>query len=396
MERSNHISLSNRTFLRIPGLADEHAGTSLTIDGLTCSIDDCISLLLHNDLAICTRALNILAEVSSAARSEAHAIAGAMHRVSSIPDTSIAQLAESSLCRFISSNLASPEIVSIGAQWVKTWDPTSPLSPAKSKLISELKEVIVKIRFEGTPQSTNQIVEARHVLCRSFEAEHLRAAAAEAIHAILCDETPSLARDRRVFAEQFLSLFRSMPHMSANYTTLRRIASAVFTTGMATPMKPASSRVVATNVAPSASQNRGVESSELSPQARLLIDNLIAERGGEFVSRLVANDYEMIRKAQGLSLQEFRTLTNRIRSRAASDPWARAALLDLVRAPHEPAVSSSVRTAVLGGLVTEARKLGRLSSQIEKEVFAISAEIPALPFLQGHDTPESDGETSQS
>jgi hypothetical protein len=44
-------------------------------------------------------------------------------------------------------------------------------------------------------------------------------------------------------------------------------------------------------------------------------------------------------------------------------------------------VTARVRTAVLGALVNDARRLGKLSTQLEKEVFAISAEIPDLPFL---------------
>jgi hypothetical protein len=32
--------------------------------------------------------------------------------------------------------------------------------------------------------------------------------------------------------------------------------------------------------------------------------------------------------------------------------------------------------------VNDARRVGKLSMQLEKEVFAISAEIPELPFLR--------------
>jgi hypothetical protein len=396
MERSTLKSAGKRTFLRIPGLADEHAGTTLTIDGLPCSIADCLDLLLHNDLAISTRALTILSEVSSPTRSEAHAIADAVHQLTLQSETPIAPLAERSLCKFISSNLESAEIISIGAQWVRTWGHSPSPSTAKHELFTVMREKIVKIRFTPIPGSTSKIVEARHILCRAFESEQLRPAAAEAIHAILTDEHVSLSRDRRMFAEHFLSVFRSIANINAQYTSLRRIASAVFTTGSARPSTSVKPHVRSTYAAAPISPHGDAEPTALSPKARLLIDTLIADRGSEFAARLMANDYEIIRKAQGLSLDEFRTLTARIRSRAASDPWARVALLDLVRAPHEPSVSSSVRTAVLGGFISEARKLGRLSSQIEKEVFAISAEIPALPFLQDQEPLEEDTGPSTS
>jgi hypothetical protein len=108
------------------------------------------------------------------------------------------------------------------------------------------------------------------------------------------------------------------------------------------------------------------------------MDRLLADTGGQVLARLGPQDYEVLRKIKGLSLDDFRGITEKIRFKAASDPWARAAILDLVRSPHDSGVSHGVRTAVLGALVNDARKIGKLSSQLEKEVFAISAEIPAL------------------
>jgi hypothetical protein len=112
-----------------------------------------------------------------------------------------------------------------------------------------------------------------------------------------------------------------------------------------------------------------------------LIQKLIADERLEFVPRLMPQDFQVLRQVTGLKLDVFRLLTERIRRRAASDPWARLAVLDLVRSPHEPEVTARVRTAVLGALVNDARRIGKLSTQLEKEVFAISAEIPDLPFL---------------
>jgi hypothetical protein len=112
-----------------------------------------------------------------------------------------------------------------------------------------------------------------------------------------------------------------------------------------------------------------------------LIQKVLADERLEFVARLMPQDFQVLRQVTGLKLDVFRLLTERIRRRAASDPWARLAVLDLVRSQHEPDVTARVRTAVLGALVNDARRIGKLSTQLEKEVFAISAEIPDLPFL---------------
>jgi formiminotetrahydrofolate cyclodeaminase len=96
---------------------------------------------------------------------------------------------------------------------------------------------------------------------------------------------------------------------------------------------------------------------------------------------MIPEELHVLRQVEELSLEEFKGITQRLNSRAVSDPWARTVILDLVRLPHAAEVSAKVRTAALGALISEARRLGRLSLELEKEVFAVSAEIPSLPFL---------------
>ena len=112
-----------------------------------------------------------------------------------------------------------------------------------------------------------------------------------------------------------------------------------------------------------------------------LIIRIIRDNSPTLISRLVAADFEVLKKAQGLDADQFRILLERIRPRAISDAWARLAFLDIVRAPHTEAVNVRVRTAALGALVNDARRLGKLTQALEKEVFAASAEVPHLSHL---------------
>ena len=108
---------------------------------------------------------------------------------------------------------------------------------------------------------------------------------------------------------------------------------------------------------------------------------ILRDNSSSLISRLIADDFDLLRQVNGLEVEQFRQLLERIRGRAVSEPWARVAFLDIVRARHADSVTASVRTSALGSLVNEARKLGRLTNSFEKEVFAVSAEIPHLSFL---------------
>jgi hypothetical protein len=118
-----------------------------------------------------------------------------------------------------------------------------------------------------------------------------------------------------------------------------------------------------------------------SARAKKVISKLLRDDNPSTVMRMIPEELHVLRQVEELSLEEFKGITQRLNSRAVSDPWARTVILDLVRLPHAAEVSAKVRTAALGALISEARRLGRLSLELEKEVFAVSAEIPSLPFL---------------
>jgi hypothetical protein len=125
---------------------------------------------------------------------------------------------------------------------------------------------------------------------------------------------------------------------------------------------------------------------ERSTRTSQIIAKLLRDDNPSTVTRMVPEELHLLRQVENLSVEEFKVITQRLQTRAVSDAWARTSILDLVRLPHASAVTAKVRTAALGALISEARRLGRLSVDLEKEVFAVSAEIPSLPFL----APESD------
>ena len=378
---------NNSTFMRIPGLCDEHGASQLTIDGLSCSIADCIELLHDETPAVLARALRILSEVSSPTRSEVNLITQAIHTALTAAATpATATLAEHALCAFLSLHRHLPETLSLAAQWINTWSGSAHRTPSKEQFLGDIRAAIDGLRPSDDTVSLNRMTEVRYVLCRAFEAPLLRDVAADVLHSMLRDETHLKAIDRRTIAEHVLSVFRRTAAIDERYRPLRRIASALYTGGATRSLPQASPPHVQSEPE---SLNR--EETSLSPAARKIIESLLADTGTEVISRLVAHDYEMIRGVHGLSLEDFRVLTARLRPRASIDPWARSALLSIVRAPHSASVSCSVRTAVLGSLVNEARRMGGLSSQIEKEVLSISAEIPSLVSI----SEEDDGETTR-
>jgi hypothetical protein len=130
------------------------------------------------------------------------------------------------------------------------------------------------------------------------------------------------------------------------------------------------------------------ESSPLSPFKTVSLDveqfigSLSSPDAHRLILRLSPEELHILRQAQGLSLEQFRSLTSALRTRAISCEWARGALLELVKSPHAPEVTAEIRTNTLGTFISDARKNGKLTQVFEKQVFAISAEIPTLSFLK--------------
>lgn len=130
------------------------------------------------------------------------------------------------------------------------------------------------------------------------------------------------------------------------------------------------------------------ENSPLSPFKTVSLDveqfisSLSSPDAHRITMRLAPEELHILKQAQGLSLEQFKSLTNALRARAISCEWARGALLELVKSPHSPEVTAEIRTNTLGTFISDARKNGKLTQGLEKQVFSISAEIPTLQFLK--------------
>lgn len=376
---------SVRHFLRIPGLGDDRASATLLVDGETISVGELVRRLLLPEATCKSRAINILEQVSSPSRSDIHTIANAFYSLSSDSSYAEAPRCEEALNNFLIANASHPEAISIGAQLLRARSTHvgSTLPGSNQLLIEALRAELEALSPLAASTTKHEIIEKRYILFRAFEVDQLSLIAIRHISDFLRDTTPALASDRKTFAGQFLSAMRVRSLTEDAQVELRRVASCVFATGYLSSASrpPPPPQVAAAKQSPSSEQS---STEALNSNARSLIENLLADNRQEFVPRLMPQDFQVLRQVTGLTLEVFRLLTERIRRRAASDPWARIAILDLVRSPHEPEVTARVRTAVLGALVNDARRVGKLSAQLEKEVFAISAEIPDLPFLH-HD-----------
>lgn len=369
--------ISGRHFLRIPGRGDEQASAKLVIDGATVSVAELVSRLSGVDVPVRLRALQILERIPSPNRSDIHTIANALYSLAEDTTSPHAALYKSTLTDFIRANAGHPEALSIGAQLLKLRNQREPES--NNTLVETLKDELETFPAISPLSTKQEIIETRYILLRAFETAELNAIAKRHISAFLCDQSPGLANERKAFASQLLPLLRARVINDPSDVELKRLATCVFTTGFTvSSTRPSPPPPPVRQSDPSAHG----ESSEGTPRAAAgLIQKLLGDERNEFVPRLMPQDFQVLRQVTGLKLDVFRIVTERIRRRAASDPWARIAVLDLVRSQHEPEVTARVRTAVLGALVNDARRIGKLSTQLEKEVFAISAEIPDLPFL---------------
>jgi hypothetical protein len=372
--------ISTRHFLRVPGRGDDGAGAKLLLDGETMSVAELVSRLVVSDAATRGRALAIVGRITSPNSNDIHTISNALHSLAADSVCAETILYENALSEFLRAHANHPEAISIGAQLLRIRDNRN--QPDDAALVCALREALEAFPAITTLSPKQESIEIRYVLLRAFEARQLTSVAVRHISAFLQDQTPTLSLERKAFANQLLPLLRAEPTNGDSWLELKRLATCVFTTGYASSAQRATPPAPPPVTCSSSGSERAPTTSGLSPTAAGLIQKLLADERQEFVPRLMPQDFQVLRQVTGLTLEVFRLVTERIRRRAASDPWARVAILDLVRSPHEPDVTARVRTAVLGALVNDARRVGKLSMQLEKEVFAISAEIPELPFLR--------------
>jgi hypothetical protein len=162
---------------------------------------------------------------------------------------------------------------------------------------------------------------------------------------------------------------RGIQDSSPNFTALKQVASTTYITGYADrPFQPNRDR----------DRNRDETSTKNQTTTTLLIEKIIQNDETKVVQRLLAQDFQQLRQTCGLDLVTFDRLSNRLLDRATSEPWARAALLSIVRACHQKCVTLSTRANILGTLIANARRRGILTHEMEQEVLATSAHISSL------------------
>jgi hypothetical protein len=288
------------------------------------------------------------------------------------------QQIEHTLLYFLSNHAYCLELLNSIAQITRYWSTEFIQDSAmRTACVTRARQGLTQIFDSLDGNVTDDVRRCALVLIRALESPALREAASSSLEITLRGTHPNLAPQRRALAGNVLQALRHIPEQSE----LRRLAALVFTTGDILSA-PAGLPVRSERCAATTADARGAQGG--------VLERLCGIEGSKYAERLTPTDFQHLRQLTGLSLDAFRAITERIRLRATTESWARAATLDLARAPHAPEVTTSIRTATLGALVNEARRLGRLSSQIEKEIFAVSAEIPTLTHLTERDLLDED------
>lgn len=247
----------------------------------------------------------------------------------------------------------------------------------------------------STQPSRREMTELKHVLLKALELPYFRAITAATIRGVLEDSSKERKSLRQDFANNVLAFLRLNPDCSTirsdqGSIDLKRLATTVFTTGFAPSVRPTSitqpaHRTPSLQVTDNSTKGPKQLLTSRHIRASDVIQRLMNDDTNAVAMRLSPEELHILRQVEGLAVDEFRSITQQLRTRAISDMWARTAILDIVRAKHSEEITADIRTAVLGALINEARRLGRLTNQLEKEVFAVSAEIPSLPFLSHSD-----------
>lgn len=286
--------------------------------------------------------------------------------VSSLADSN---LIDETLRALITNHIDLLECVSLGAQVVRFCgnDHANFSSPIKTLVGTLIERLNSMISDEG-PDTPSESIDQQQVLLRCLETYALRPTTITIFLHLLNNRPLESVKEQKSICKQILQVARRISDTSAALDDLKRQASTIYITG---------ENFGRSNLIPPPTS----ESSHSSGEARaaILIEKIVASDGKSEVQRLLAQDFHALRCISGLEIDRFSVLTSRLLPRAIAEPWARAALLDIVRAPHAASVNLSNRTNVLGVLVAEARRHGILDQDMEQEILATSARLPHNP-----------------
>ena len=277
-----------------------------------------------------------------------------------------ANLIQDTLRTLITNHIDLRESISLGAQVVHFFESQhSSISSHMKTLAYTLSDRLQNLVAISPVNIPNREIVQHQVLIRCLESPALRPATSTVLLHLLNGKSLGSIKEQKSICKQILQIARRISDKSPTFDALRRKASHLYIGG---------ENFDTTNLISTPTN----ENSDLSGEARsgILIEKIIDSGGKSEVQRLLAQDFHTLRCVSGLEVETFSILTSRLLPRAITEPWARAALLDIVRAPHAASVSLSNRTNVLGSLVAEARRHGVLNKDMEQEILSTSARLP--------------------
>lgn len=390
---------STSTLARIPGLPEDGDRKSFLIEGIPKTVADLLADCRSTTAEHRHEALMVLSQCEGLTRSDLHLAVSTLLSLTISTPHDDQQYAEA-LFGLLTKHLAAPEGLFFALQLLRIQSnghlDTQYLLTLEESVRNNLAE-----RHISEQPSRRDIIELKHILLKALELPTLREVAVVMVKKVLEDTSKESKALRQDFANNILAFLRLNPdcatiQLADGVIDVKRLATTVFTTGFAPAVRQASTTPPPPRApdAPGEALN-GPKSLPTSRNIRAgdVIRRLMNDDTNAIAMRLSPEELHTLRQVEGLAADEFRGVTQQLRTRAINDIWARTAILDIVRARHSEDVTAELRTAVLGALINEARKIGRLTNQLEKEVFAVSAEIPSLPFLSPP-TDSSSGGTS--
>jgi hypothetical protein len=374
---------------RIPGLPEEGDRKSFIIDGTPKTTADILAECRTSCLEKRQEALMVLSETRGLNRSDLYLATSTLLALT-IGTSRGDQLEAEVLITLLKNHLSVPEGLFFALQSLKVLQESNVAGTHLDSLMQSACTAIREIKVPAQP-SRREMIELKHVLLKALELPSLRGITASAIREVLEESSKDNKALRQDFANNVLAFLRLNTDCSTiqgeqGAIDLKRLATTVFTTGFAPAVRTLSKTSLATPTPPAQQNSDGAKGPKQLLTSRHIrasdvIRRLMNDDTNAVAMRLSPEELHILRQVEGLAVDEFRSITQQLRTRAISDMWARTAILDIVRARHTEEITADIRTAVLGALINEARKLGRLTNQLEKEVFAVSAEIPSLPFL---------------
>jgi hypothetical protein len=250
------------------------------------------------------------------------------------------------------------------------------LSGPHGKLYGELLNA-VDHRLHDIPAYSEHTSPTMRGYCRllieALGVPTLQDSALKLIHQVLQDRPKTDDRQRAIVAREVLHRFRT-GEISADFGPLRELAYKIFVLG-ASHRRTRTDTLSRIHYAPAPCEE---SLEDKTVRAARLLPLLTESDTRKPSARLTVDDFRALGTLTGLSYPQFRGVCASITREALTEPSALNALLTIAKATHDESVTVQVRTSSLAAVVSEGRRMGKLSHMVERSVLATSAEIPHL------------------